>query len=112
VEDLHATIFPAGYTAAGPGFPLEHPGGQSDRRLLYRPDHGTGAAQHTDPRCHADRPDRRSAGRLDHLSTFSHETYKLLEDGQLLPAFINVLASVAICLLLTWLGIVTARSLA
>ena len=51
-------------------------------------------------------------GGLTTFSTFSHETFKLLEDGQLLPAFINVLASVAICLLLTWLGVMTARSLA
>ncbi len=51
-------------------------------------------------------------GGLTTFSTFSHETFKLLEDGQFMLAFVNVLASVAICLLFTWLGIVTTRSLA
>lgn len=51
-------------------------------------------------------------GGLTTFSTFSYETFKLLEDGQFIVAFTNVLASVAICLLCTWLGIVTVRSLA
>lgn len=51
-------------------------------------------------------------GGLTTFSTFSYETFKLLEDGQFAMAFANVLASVTICLLFTWLGIVTVRSLA
>lgn len=51
-------------------------------------------------------------GGLTTFSTFSYETFKLLEDGQFAMAFVNVLASVAVCLLCTWLGIVTVRSLA
>lgn len=48
-------------------------------------------------------------GGLTTFSTFSYETFKLLEEGQLLFAFANVAASVLICLLFTWLGIVSVR---
>ncbi|GAM10876.1 putative fluoride ion transporter CrcB [Geobacter sp. OR-1] len=50
-------------------------------------------------------------GGLTTFSTFSYETFKLLEEGQLLVAFVNVLASVAVCLAFTWLGIITIRSI-
>ncbi len=50
-------------------------------------------------------------GGLTTFSTFSYETFSLLEDGQFLVAFVNVLGSVAVCLLFTWLGIVTVRTL-
>lgn len=51
-------------------------------------------------------------GGLTTFSTFSYETFRLLEEGRFGVAFANILASVAVCLLFTWLGIVTARSMA
>ena len=50
-------------------------------------------------------------GGLTTFSTFSYETFRLLEDGELAIALVNVLASVVTCLVFTWLGIVAARSL-
>lgn len=50
-------------------------------------------------------------GGLTTFSTFSYETFSLLEDGQFVTAFINILSSVVICLLFTWLGIVTVRTI-
>ena len=48
-------------------------------------------------------------GGLTTFSTFSYETFRLLEDGDFLRAFINVFISVVHCLALTWSGIMTAR---
>ena len=43
------------------------------------------------------------------FSTFEYETAKLVEDGDLTRAFLNVLLSVAAGLLAVWLGIFAAR---
>lgn len=50
-------------------------------------------------------------GGLTTFSTFSYETFRLLEEGEFLIATGNVLGSVLVCLAFTWLGIIAARSL-
>jgi len=50
-------------------------------------------------------------GGLTTFSTFSYETFKLIEDGEFMVALSNVLLSVAVCVLFTWLGIHAARSI-
>jgi CrcB protein len=50
-------------------------------------------------------------GGLTTFSTFSYETFRLLEDGEFLIASTNVLLSVMVCLVFTWLGIIAARTL-
>ncbi|MBU0664396.1 MAG: fluoride efflux transporter CrcB [Proteobacteria bacterium] len=45
------------------------------------------------------------------FSTFSYETFRLLEEGDFVVASANVLVSVTVCLLFTWLGMLTARLL-
>jgi CrcB protein len=50
-------------------------------------------------------------GGLTTFSTFSYETFRLLEDGEFLIAAGNVLTSVLVCLAFTWLGIAAARTL-
>ena len=50
-------------------------------------------------------------GGLTTFSTFSYETFRLLEDGEFLIASANALLSVMTCLLFTWLGIIAARYL-
>ena len=50
-------------------------------------------------------------GGLTTFSTFSYETFRLLEDGELFVATANVLMSVITCLISTWLGIHAARYL-
>ena len=48
-------------------------------------------------------------GGLTTFSTFSYETFRLLEEGEFFIASTNVLVSVLTCLLFTWLGIIAAR---
>jgi CrcB protein len=50
-------------------------------------------------------------GGLTTFSTFSYETFRLLEEGNFITASANVLASVLVCLIFTWLGISAARYL-
>ena len=50
-------------------------------------------------------------GAFTTFSTFSMETYNLIENGAILKAFANILLSVTICLLATWLGVVIGRQL-
>lgn len=50
-------------------------------------------------------------GGLTTFSTFSYETFRLLEGGEFLAATSNVLTSVIVCLVFTGLGIHTARYL-
>lgn len=50
-------------------------------------------------------------GGLTTFSTFSYETFALLEEGAVFRAGANVLAGVLTCLLFTWLGVLAARSL-
>jgi fluoride exporter len=48
-------------------------------------------------------------GSFTTFSTFSIETLNLLEDGELLKAFSNMLFSVVLCLLSAWVGLVIGR---
>lgn len=50
-------------------------------------------------------------GGLTTFSTFSYETFRLIEEGELMVAFSNVTLSVLVCLLFTWTGIFAARQL-
>jgi len=45
------------------------------------------------------------------FSAFSYETFRLLEDGLFLRATLYVFASVVVCLVFTFAGIVASRSL-
>ncbi len=50
-------------------------------------------------------------GSFTTFSTFSIETLNLLEQGDLLKAFSNIILSVLVCLLAVWLGVSLGRQL-
>lgn len=50
-------------------------------------------------------------GALTTFSTFSLETLALIEDGAMMRAFANMLASVIVCVAAAWAGVIIARAL-
>jgi CrcB protein len=50
-------------------------------------------------------------GAFTTFSTFSIETFNMLENGEALKALVNILISVALCLLAAWVGVVLGREL-
>ncbi len=50
-------------------------------------------------------------GSLTTFSTFSLETFYLMEQGQLLKAFLNVVISVFVCILAVWIGLALGKTL-
>jgi len=50
-------------------------------------------------------------GGLTTFSTFSYETFRLLESGQLMQALMNAILSITACLAFTFVGIAAARHL-
>jgi len=50
-------------------------------------------------------------GGLTTFSTFSYETFRLIETGRFLTAFCNILLSVSACLVCTWLGILAGKTI-
>jgi len=50
-------------------------------------------------------------GAFTTFSTFSIETLQLLEAGDLLRAFANIIVSVTLCLTVCWLGLILGRQL-
>lgn len=49
-------------------------------------------------------------GAFTTFSTFSMETLNLVEAGEAFKALLNVLLSVSLCLVATWLGVLAGRS--
>ncbi len=50
-------------------------------------------------------------GAFTTFSTFSIETFNLLEDGEAFKAIVNILISVVLCLIAAWAGVVIGREI-
>ena len=50
-------------------------------------------------------------GAFTTFSTFSMETFNLIETGEMAKAFMNMLISVALCLGATWIGVIAGRQI-
>ena len=50
-------------------------------------------------------------GSFTTFSTFSLETFNLIESGEIAKALLNVALSVSVCLMAAWMGILIARQL-
>ena len=50
-------------------------------------------------------------GAFTTFSTFSMETFNLIEAGEMAKAFINMFVNVLFCLCATWLGVIAGRQL-
>jgi len=50
-------------------------------------------------------------GAFTTFSTFSIETLNLLESGELSRALLNIMFSVALCLVATWIGLIIGRQI-
>jgi len=50
-------------------------------------------------------------GAFTTFSTFSLETFNLIENGEMVKAALNVVLSVTVCLFAAWIGIFIARQL-
>lgn len=50
-------------------------------------------------------------GAFTTFSTFSMETFNLIEAGEMAKAFINIFINISFCLGATWLGIIAGRQL-
>ncbi|GMR06464.1 MAG: fluoride efflux transporter CrcB [Gammaproteobacteria bacterium] len=50
-------------------------------------------------------------GAFTTFSTFSIETLNLIEDGAVTLALLNILLSVALCIVAVWLGVAVARQI-
>jgi CrcB protein len=50
-------------------------------------------------------------GAFTTFSTFSIETLNLMEQGELIKAFLNVVLSVVLCLIAAWVGVLAGRTI-
>jgi len=50
-------------------------------------------------------------GAFTTFSTFSMETFNLIQTGEMAKAFLNMFISIMLCLVATWLGVIAGRQL-